>query len=106
MGGVVLRYAKIAFSSSSVNSVAGIIDIGGISGLVPSSPIHFFSCSAFKNCSSFQPPIPVESEVRFAANVVPHGPVQAVNVCVTIRPFLAASFESNAGGGICPGCPE
>ena len=40
--GVVLRYAKIAFSSSSLISVAGIMDMGGISGLVLSNPIHFF----------------------------------------------------------------
>src|SRR5678815_3066939 len=68
--------------------------IGNNKGRVLSSPLYFPSRIALMNCSSFQLPVPVASEVRFAANDCPHEPTAVVRSSDNnIQPFFTTAMS-------------
>src|SRR5688572_4285896 len=80
--------------------------IGGNSGLELGNPLYFPSLKAYINCSSFQLPIPVLSEVKLAVYEMPHGPIHEVKSPVTESPLLSISLRFTSGAGNCAGCPD
>src|SRR6185437_5856713 len=80
--------------------------MGGISIRPPSIPMYLPLRMAFLNWASVQFPMPVSSEVIFAAKEVPHGPIVAVRSLLnTINPFWI-SFGSAVGIGRLEGNPD
>jgi hypothetical protein len=66
--------------------------IGGNNGRLLSSPLYLPVLIAVKNCSSVQLPIPVSSEVIFAANETPHGPAALVSCWLNKTQFFSDSL--------------
>src|SRR5665647_1911493 len=91
-GLVLFKYAKIERISPSDKCRKLCQGIGGNKSRLPGSPLYFPWRKAVKNCSSVQLPIPVGSELIFAAKDIPHGPIVAVRSGVNnIQGLLAAS---------------
>src|SRR4029079_13617052 len=80
--------------------------MGGSNDLEPASPLNFPSLIAYINCSSFQLPVPVASEVKLAAKEIPQGPIHEVKSLVVTNPLLSNSFRFTSGGDSCAGWPD
>ena len=73
--------------------------MGGNKERLFSSPFDLPLRIAVINCSSFQLPIPVGSEVRLAAKDMPQGPAEEVKSGPNIaHPFLITLLSATATG--------